>query len=98
MLDRLKEEGKTIIVFTHDVDFAYSWADYIYVMKDGRIIREGVPEEVFINKIDNGKLKKPLILEVYEVLKEKGIIKGNKMPRNVEELERLIKERTVPNI
>ncbi|NNG66983.1 hypothetical protein [Caldanaerobacter subterraneus] len=59
MLDRLKEEGKTIIVSTHYVDFAYSWADYIYMMKDGRIIREGVPEEVFINKIDNGKLKKP---------------------------------------
>jgi len=90
LLDDLKEEGKTIIVSTHDVDFAYSWAEYIYVMEEGKIIAEGTPEEIFtLDKYDI-KLKKPLILEIYEILKDNDIIWEEKLPRNVEEFKKAV--------
>ncbi|WP_031314339.1 energy-coupling factor ABC transporter ATP-binding protein [Caldanaerobacter subterraneus] len=92
LLDSLKEEGKTIVVSTHDVDFAYLWADYIYVMKDGKIIKEGTPYEIFTGDSKGERLKKPLILEVYEILKDKNIIHKEEVPRNVEELKKAIRE------
>ncbi|TZE81817.1 energy-coupling factor ABC transporter ATP-binding protein [Calorimonas adulescens] len=91
--DRLVEEGKTIILSTHDVDFAYSWADYIYVMKNGKVVAKGEPTVVFTNakELDWNDLRKPMLLEIYEILKEKGIINGSSIPKNIEELKKYIK-------
>ncbi|TCW32083.1 cobalt/nickel transport system ATP-binding protein [Thermohydrogenium kirishiense] len=93
VFDRLIEEGKTIILSTHDVDFAYSWADYIYVMKNGKVVAKGEPEVIFTNVKELGwsDLRKPMLLEIYEILKEKGIIDGNNIPKNIEELKKYIK-------
>ena len=40
-------EGRTVIFSTHDVNFAYEFADYIYIVKDGKIVKEGNKKEVF---------------------------------------------------
>jgi cobalt/nickel transport system ATP-binding protein len=93
LFDKLVEKGKTIILSTHDVDFAYSWADYIYVMKNGKVVAKGEPTVVFANakELDRSDLKKPMLLEIYEILKEKGIISGSNIPKNIEELKKCIK-------
>ncbi|WP_028991555.1 energy-coupling factor ABC transporter ATP-binding protein [Thermoanaerobacter thermocopriae] len=93
LFDKLVEKGKTIILSTHDVDFAYSWADYIYVMKNGKVVAKGEPKVVFANakELDRSDLKKPMLLEIYEILKEKGIISGSNIPKNIEELKKYIK-------
>jgi len=93
LFDKLVEEGKTIILSTHDVDFAYSWADYIYVMKNGKVVAKGEPTVVFANakELDCSDLRKPMLLEIYEILKEKGIINGSNIPKNIEELKKCIK-------
>ncbi|ADD01686.1 cobalt ABC transporter, ATPase subunit [Thermoanaerobacter italicus Ab9] len=93
LFDKLVEKGKTIILSTHDVDFAYSWADYIYVMKNGKVVAKGEPTAVFANakELDRSDLKKPMLLEIYEILKEKGIISGSNIPKNIEELKKYIK-------
>ncbi|MGH2332364.1 energy-coupling factor ABC transporter ATP-binding protein [Thermoanaerobacter mathranii] len=93
LFDKLVEKGKTIILSTHDVDFAYSWADYIYVMKNGKVVAKGEPTVVFANAkgLDRSDLRKPMLLEIYEILKEKGIISGSNIPKNIEELKKYIK-------
>jgi cobalt/nickel transport system ATP-binding protein len=93
LFGKLVEKGKTIILSTHDVDFAYSWADYIYVMKNGKVVAKGEPTVVFANakELDRSDLKKPMLLEIYEILKEKGIISGSNIPKNIEELKKYIK-------
>ncbi|HHW58547.1 MAG TPA: hypothetical protein GXX15_13115 [Clostridia bacterium] len=54
-------------------------------------IKEGFPETIFSDKnLYTKDLRKPIILELYEILKEKGIVKKNKAPRNVGELRKLI--------
>ncbi|MEO2241942.1 MAG: ABC transporter ATP-binding protein [Euryarchaeota archaeon] len=42
---RLSEEGKTIVVVTHDLSLI-EWADRVIVLRDGQIVEEGSPEEV----------------------------------------------------
>jgi polar amino acid transport system ATP-binding protein len=45
MLD-LSEQGMTMVVVTHEIQFARKAADRILFMEDGRIIEEGRPEEL----------------------------------------------------
>jgi len=44
LLDSLHLTGITVIVATHDVDFAAAWADSLLVLKDGGLIAAGTAE------------------------------------------------------
>ena len=45
----LKEQGNTMIVVTHEMDFAKSVSDIVIYMADGVIEEIGTPEEIFDN-------------------------------------------------
>lgn len=45
----LKEQGRTMIVVTHEMEFARGVADHVIYMADGIIEEEGTPDEVFGN-------------------------------------------------
>ena len=45
----LKDQGRTMIVVTHEMEFARGVADHVIYMADGVIEEEGTPEEVFGN-------------------------------------------------
>ena len=45
----LKDTGSTMIVVTHELDFARSVSDKIIFMYEGRIEEEGTPEQLFTN-------------------------------------------------
>ncbi len=47
MTDVLNREGITVMVATHDVNMIYPWVDDLYVMRNGRIVYTGNPEEFF---------------------------------------------------
>ena len=38
LLDELNQEGKTVIISTHDVELAYPWADRAILLLNGRIL------------------------------------------------------------
>lgn len=89
VLNRLSEEGKTLMVSTHDVDFAYRFAGRILVFSQGRLIGDGRPEEVFSRKeiLKEAHLKLPVIYELGLRLAEKGLIKECcQYPRTAAEL------------
>ena len=93
VLEKLYRQGKTILVSTHDLDFAYRWAERIIVFCDGQIIADGVPEEVFRNEevLKKANLKKPTMLEVAEILAEKNLgLEKNQYPKNVSELRNML--------
>src|SRR5690625_4082428 len=48
MFDHLhKEKGLTIVLVTHLMDDVANFADYVYVLEKGSLVKSGVPEEVF---------------------------------------------------
>ncbi|MBQ7214570.1 MAG: ABC transporter ATP-binding protein [Synergistaceae bacterium] len=46
MLGRLRDEGKTIITVTHDLNMALNFSDRILILRDGEFVREGSPQEI----------------------------------------------------
>ncbi len=47
VIRRLKEDGHTMVLVTHEMNFARSVADRVIYMREGRIEAEGTPEAVF---------------------------------------------------
>lgn len=95
IFNELNEKGMTVILSTHDVELAYAWSDYIFVMKDGEIVKEGSPYEIFSDDelISNSYLEKPLILEVFEKLHANGKINSDVLvPKNKQELFKIINQ------
>ena len=43
----LSDEGRTIVMATHEMDFARQCADRIVFLADGRIVEQGPPEQMF---------------------------------------------------
>ncbi|NLJ64550.1 MAG: ABC transporter ATP-binding protein [Christensenellaceae bacterium] len=46
---RIAQEGRAVVVVTHDVAQALTWADYLLVLKDGHLAAEGSAEQVLQN-------------------------------------------------
>lgn len=92
VLEKLSRQGKTLLISTHDIDFAYRWAERVLVFCQGQIIADDTPLSVFQNEevLRRANLKKPALLEVSELLREKGILKKESSPRNLGELRELL--------
>lgn len=73
---RLQEErGITIILITHHMDEVLS-ADRVFVMKDGKIMEEGTPEQIFARKelLEDCGLCLPVFYQYLSFLKGQGIL------------------------
>lgn len=80
ILNQLHEDGKTLLIATHDVDFAWRFADRILVFCDGMLIGDGTPAEIFAQKemMERAHLKKPSIMEVWDALLQNGLVADRK--------------------
>ena len=47
LLRSLREEGTTMVISTHEMDFARQVADKVCFLHDGRILEQGPPEQIF---------------------------------------------------
>ncbi len=88
VLERLSKEGKTLLVSTHDVDFAYRWAERALIFHHGKLAADGGTLEIFQQEqvLRETNLKKPEMLTVYEALLQKGRIRKGSYPRRAGEL------------
>ena len=78
------------MISTHDVDFAYRWAERVVVFCDGKIIADDAPLAVFSNEtvIRQANLKRPMMLDIFETMREKGLVKDDRSyTKNVEEFK-----------
>lgn len=75
ILDNCSKAGKTLVVSTHDTDFAYEFADYIYVLEKGEIVRQGSRDEVFedFTFLRKSNLNIPNVLKIKSYLRHKNI-------------------------
>ncbi len=96
IFNKISSQGKTVIISTHDVNSIYSWADYVCVINEGRIIKFGQPQDVFKDDllITESNLEKPWILEVFQQLVEnRPEIKEKKsVPKTKKELFDILRD------
>ncbi|MBU5676552.1 ATP-binding cassette domain-containing protein [Alkaliphilus sp. MSJ-5] len=61
---------KNIVVSSHDMDLIYDVCDYIYVLRRGQILGEGLAEEVFLkeNLLEMALLEKPWLVKIHKIL------------------------------
>ncbi|XRP97118.1 ATP-binding cassette domain-containing protein [Methanocaldococcus sp. 16A] len=76
LLYDLNKKGMTIIISTHDVDLVPVYADKVYVMYDGKILKEGEPKEVFsdVETIRKANLRLPRVAHLIEILNKEDNI------------------------
>jgi cobalt/nickel transport system ATP-binding protein len=88
VLDDLSGRGITIVLSTHDVDFAYRWADDIHVLAAGRCVASfdagRLPEQEMALKLAGQPL--PAVVELHRVLAAQGILPAAAAPRSLSQL------------
>lgn len=91
VLKRMSDQGKTLVISTHDMDFVYRWADRVIVFAGGEIIAEGNPQEIFEDTkvLKKANLRVPVMAQVCRVLQEKGVLSEENWARNVDEFKQL---------
>ena len=67
-LKQIQAMGTTIVMATHDLDLAYCWADWIFILDKGRLVMEGTPEAVFSQReaLERLQLGVPLIFDILD--------------------------------
>jgi len=93
LLTRLnREKGVTIVMATHSVDLVPLFLHELYILSRGRIIRGGIPEDVFTapEEMANAKLRLPQIAELIYRLKHEDAVPFKKIPLTIGEARREI--------
>lgn len=95
IVEQMTQNGITVLMATHDVDYAYEWADEIMLFHEGKVLMHGTPAEVFGNRgaLKQTNLEPPAVLELFESLCRKGILKSSlPLPKNLNTLEKYISD------
>lgn len=71
-LELLWEAGITLLVATHDVEFAWRWASRAVVMSEGQVLADDTPAAVFAEEalLRQAGLVRPILYEVAQMLGE----------------------------
>jgi cobalt/nickel transport system ATP-binding protein len=87
-----KEKKITIVMATHRVDLVPLFLDRLYILSKGRIVRGGLPEEVFTgpDEMEKVKLRLPQIAELIYRLKHDDKLPFKKIPLTIGEARREI--------
>jgi cobalt/nickel transport system ATP-binding protein len=95
IVNELTASGITVMMATHDVNYAYEWADEVILFHEGKVLSHGVPEDVFENQsaLALTNLEQPAVLQLFDRLCKKKILKPDlKTPRKLADLENYIEE------
>lgn len=86
-LDRIHTEGTTIVMATHDLNLAYSWADWVMVLHEGRLALSDRTDVVFNNAalLEQLQLGIPTLLEIWHALPE-ALRDRQRSPKTIAEL------------
>lgn len=91
IMDNLHRQGTTLAVATHDIDWAWRWADLVYVLSNGQVIAGGAPEAILNSTEHAGQgFARPVIGEIYSSLAGQNRTNGG-IPRTAAELVALLK-------
>jgi cobalt/nickel transport system ATP-binding protein len=88
LLNRLnREQGITVILATHSVDLLPLFADRIYVLQRGRVLKQGPADEIFCDHemINRACLRLPYVAGLLHKMKEYDGVPINGLPLTIGE-------------
>lgn len=88
-LERLQEDGTTLVFSTHDVDLAYAWAHDVAILSEGTLLRQGETVATLADAplLAAARLNTPTILTLANALRGPGRPwPGGQPPRTAEDL------------
>jgi len=70
LIDRLQDNGVTVLTITHDMEFAVNNFHRVVAMAHKNIIADGTPQDIFWNEevVAEARIKKPVIAELAKQL------------------------------
>ena len=88
LFKKLHLSGMTIVLVTHLMDDVAEYADQVYVMEKGRLVKSGKPSEVFqdVAFMENVQLGVPKITAFCKRLADRGVT-FKKLPIRIEEFK-----------
>ena len=88
LLDRLNENGVTLLVATHDIDFAYRWAERVHLLAAGRCVASLAATDLPVAGAALAAVGLPLptVAVLAGALKARGLLPPEAMPRTHPEL------------
>lgn len=94
LLKKLNKQGVTMVMATHCVDLVPLFLDRVVIINKGKIIKEGMPAEVFSDPeaIRFAKLRLPQIGHLFEILKKKDKLAIDNLPLTIGEARQQILE------
>ena len=93
LVEKLHNQGKTIVIITHDMDLLFRYCDHVVLLKDGNVAFDGEPNKLFSKNIDELCIDVPKIYQFLDILKKKGLDLSNQNIKSVDELVKAISER-----
>lgn len=66
IIDEVAGRGTTVLLATHDADYAFTWADEVLVFHRGQLLKSGSPQKIFSNEqlLMTANLKQPLLMSL----------------------------------
>ncbi len=93
LMNMMSGAGITILLATHDMDFALAWAEDVIYIEDGMCLFCGDAQEFFYSYMPEMdlKVKRPHVVTLRDILLKKGMVDETFMPKNMEEISEVLK-------
>lgn len=93
LIDDMCASGMTVLLATHNTDYALEWADEVVLLKEGRVLGQGDPCDILADEplLKETNLEVPSVIRLHKILCKKGLASpSSSIPRSMAELERMI--------
>lgn len=90
-IDKMCTSGMTVLLATHNTDYALEWADEVILLKNGRVLSQDRPDKVLTDEklLKETNLELPSVIRLHKFLCSHGMADPSfPDPRNMEDLEK----------
>jgi energy-coupling factor transport system ATP-binding protein len=92
LVEEMYNQGKSIILVTHDMDLVLKYCQKVFVLKEGQLVFEGTPSDLFRDGESNFSIEIPLLFQYANKLKNLGLPIDINRIKETQDLIKQIKE------
>ena len=92
LVEEMYHQGKSIILVTHDMDLVLKYCQKVFVLKEGQLVFEGTPSDLFKDGESNFSIEIPFLFQCANKLKNHGLPIDINRIKDTQDLIKQIKE------